>query len=201
MTSDKFIKLEKFDIRVPDQTILHRLGYKRGAVPAQGQISQMIEEERDRMNKLIKPVSFYRIMDYDETNQHQVFANAVKVAFCICTIGPDLEAAGSAFIEANDMLRGFMLDSFGSEAAEEVAQQSDGIIALHARELGLWPSKRYSPGYGSWDIREQKYVFSLLPTESLGVKLSESFMMIPRKSVSFRINLYRDREQTTRTKF
>ncbi|MDH5706513.1 MAG: hypothetical protein OEZ45_10900, partial [Candidatus Aminicenantes bacterium] len=85
-------------------------------------------------------------------------------------------------------------------AAEEVAVQSDRILAEKARETGLWPSKRFSPGYGKWDIREQRYVFSVLPGESIGVRLTESCMMIPRKSVSFRINFYKDKKLSTRKK-
>ena len=79
-----------------------------------------------------------------------------------------------------------------------IAMQADRIIAQAARDMGLWPSKRFSAGYGIWDIREQAYVFSMLPAEEIGVRLTDTFMMVPRKSVSFRINFYLNREQTTR---
>jgi len=100
----------------------------------------------------------------------------------------------------NEMARALILDSLGSEAAEEAAIQSDRILVEKAREMGLWPSKRFSPGYGKWDIREQQYVFQVLPGKDIGVSLTESCMMIPRKSVSFRINFYKDKKLTTRTK-
>ncbi len=100
----------------------------------------------------------------------------------------------------NEMLRALILDSLGSEAAEEMAIQSDRILTEKAREMNLWPSKRFSPGYGKWDIQEQRYVFSVLPAESIGVRLTESCMMIPRKSVSFRINFYKDKKLSTRKK-
>jgi hypothetical protein len=158
----------------------------------------MIREQEGRLDSLLHPQVLYRILDYAETNGHPVFEGAAKVAICLCTIGEDLERSSSELIKDNEMLRGFILDSFGSEAAEETAIQADRIIAQEARDMGLWPSKRFSPGYGIWDIREQSYVFATLPAADIGVRLTDTFMMIPRKSVSFRINLYRDRELSTR---
>ena len=185
-------------IHIPEKKILHRLGYKGRSIPVNHGVSEMIKEQEAQLDALLHPAALYRILDYQETNRHPVFADAKKVALCICTIGEDLEKTSAALIRDNEMLKGFILDSFGSEAAEATAIQADRIIAQAARDLDLWPSKRYSPGYGVWDIREQSYVFSLLPAREIGVRLSDTFMMIPRKSVSFRINFYPNREQTTR---
>jgi len=117
-------------------------------------------------------------------------------------------------------IRALILDAFASEVAEEVARQSDRILAHKAREFDLWPSKRFrilahkarefdlwpskrfSPGYKPWPLTEQKFIFSLLPGEEIGVKLNpQSWMMIPRKSISFRINFYKDKNLTTRKKY
>jgi len=105
-------------------------------------------------------------------------------------------------MQNNEMTRALILDAFASEAAEEVARQSDRILAHKAREFDLWPSKRFSPGYKSWPLTEQKFIFSLLPGEEIGVNLNpQSWMMIPRKSISFRINFYKDKSLTTRKKY
>ena len=93
-----------------------------------------------------------------------------------------------------------ILDALGSEAVEEVAIQSDQILAEKARDMNLWASKRYSPGYGRWDIREQRYVFQILPGQDIKVSLNESCMMVPRKSISFRINFYKEKNLSTRKK-
>jgi len=140
----------------------------------------------------------HTILDYNETNKHPVFKDAEKVALCLCTIGPDLEDEINQLMEKNEMVRALILDSLGSEAAEEVAIQSDRRLADMARELRFWPSKRYSPGYGKWDVKEQKYIFQVLPGKDIGVSLTESCMMLPRKSVSFRINFYKNKKLTTR---
>ncbi len=190
---------KELPIRIPRHKILHRLGYKGRTAPVNDGVEKMIREQEEALDALIKPAALFRIMDYEQTNRHPIFSGAEKVALCLCTIGKKLENASAALMQSNEMLKGFILDAFGSEAAEEAAIQADRIIARKARDLGLWPSKRFSPGYGIWDIREQTTIFSALPAERIGVHLTDTFMMVPRKSVSFRINFYSDRNQTTRS--
>ncbi len=191
--------LQDIALKIPQRKIFHRLGYKSRSAPISETVSQMVEEQKQTLQDKLHPQILFRILDYAETNQHLVFAHAEKVAICLCTIGDELEKTAADLIKENDMLKGFILDSFGSEAAEELAIQADRIIAQKAREMELWPSKRFSPGYGIWDIREQTYVFSILPAQEIGVRLTNTFMMVPRKSVSFRINFYRDQGLTTRS--
>ncbi len=65
----------------------------------------------------------------------------------------------------------------------------DRRIQEEANALGLKTSCRASPGYGDWDVREQGKLFRIVPAERIGVTLSESSMMMPRKSVSFAIHI------------
>lgn len=193
-------KIENLKVEFDEKRILRLIGYKTKSMELKDPVKKLIAEEKQKLDHLLHPVSIYAILDYEETNRHPIFNGAEKVALCICTIGPDLEKEIKKLMSENEMLRALILDSLGSEAAEEVAVQSDRILAEKAREMDLWPSKRFSPGYGKWDIQEQRYVFSVLPGESIGVRLTESCMMIPRKSVSFRINFYKNKELSTRKK-
>jgi hypothetical protein len=193
-------KIENLKVEFDEKRILHLIGYKTKSMELKNPVKIMIAEETQKLDHLLHPVSIYTILDYEDTNRHPIFSDAEKVALCICTIGLELEAETKKLMSENEMLRALILDSLGSEAAEELAIQSDRILAEKAREMNLWPSKRFSPGYRKWDIQEQRYVFSILPGESIGVRLTESCMMIPRKSVSFRINFYKDKELSTRKK-
>jgi hypothetical protein len=197
--NEKYIFLNDFKVSFEDKRIRVRLGYKARTGEVNSSVSQYIEEFKSLLPDLIKPKAVYAVLDYEETNKHPVFKGAEKVALCICTIGPDLEKECSRLMDKGDILKGFVLDCFGSEAVEDIARQSDRIIAENARNLGLWPSKRFSPGYGIWDIKEQKYVFGLLPSDKVEVRLTDTFMMVPRKSVSFRINFYKNKESSTRS--
>ncbi len=191
-------KIENFKIELDEKRISRLIGYKKKSQEIKEPIKKLIAEEKKKLDYLLHPLAIYTIIDYDQTNKHPIFKDAEKVALCICTIGPELEEDIKELMKINEMLRALILDSIGSEAAEEVAIQSDRILAERAREMNLWPSKRFSPGYGKWDIREQQYMFRVLPAQDIGVRLTESCMMIPRKSVSFRINYYKEQKLSTR---
>lgn len=195
---DKHGILKKFSLEIPDRRLYVRLGYTRKKAVISEKIRAMIRDERDELIELAQARSIFRIMDYEDTNKHPIFAGAEKVALCICTIGGDLEDMCAELMRQNEMVRALILDSLGSEAVESVAEQSDELLARQALESNLWPSRRFSPGYGKWDIQEQRYLFQVLPADEIGVKLSSSCMMCPRKSVSFRINFYRDKSLSRR---
>ncbi len=191
-------KIENFTVEFDEKRILRLIGYKKRPTEIKEPIKSLITEEKEKLDYLLHPASIYTIVGYDETNKHLVFKDAEKVAICICTIGPELEQEIEKLMEKNEMTRALILDALGSEAAEEVAIQSDRILAEKAREMNLWPSKRFSPGYGKWDIKEQRFIFRMLPAADIGVRLTESCMMVPRKSVSFRINFYKEQKLSTR---
>ena len=191
-------KIGNFRVEFDEKRILRLIGYKKRPTDIKEPIKSLITEEKKKLDYLLHPASIYTIVGYDETNKHLVFKDAEKVAICICTIGPELEREIKKLMEKNEMTRALILDALGSEAAEEVAIQSDRILAEKAREMNLWPSKRFSPGYGKWDIKEQRFIFRMLPAADIGIRLTESCMMIPRKSISFRINFYKDKKLTTR---
>lgn len=201
MTSDPK-KISNFKIEIDEKRILRLIGYKKKFFEIDNSKKKLILEEKKRLDDLLQPESVYRVIDYEETNKHPIFKDAKKIALCICTIGPKLEEEAAQLMKKNELLRALILDAFGSEAVEEVAIQSDGLLAREARKINLWPSKRFSPGYGKWDIKEQRFIFQILAADKIGVRLrSESFMMIPRKSISFRINFYKNQELSTRKQF
>jgi hypothetical protein len=191
-------KIENFTVEFDEKRILRHIGYKKRPTEIKEPIKSLITEEKKKLDYLLHPASIYTIVGYDETNKHLVFKDAEKVAICICTIGPELEQEVKELMEKNEMTRALILDALGSEAAEEVAIQSDRILAEKAKEMNLWPSKRFSPGYGKWDIKEQRFIFRMLPTADIEVSLTEFCMMVPRKSVSFRINFYKEQKLSTR---
>jgi hypothetical protein len=193
-----FIFLNQFKVHIENKRIFIRLGYKGKNSKINESVMRYIDELQSKLPDLIKPQAVYSILNYEETNKHPVFKGAEKIALCLCTLGSDLEKKCSRLIEQGDVLKGFVLDILGSEAADDIARQSDHMIAQKAREMNLWPSKRFSPGYGIWDIKEQKYVFDVLPSEKIGVSLTDACIMTPRKSVSFRINFYKNKEFSTR---
>jgi hypothetical protein len=192
-------KLKSFTITIPTQKICVRIGYKTSVNRISPSVIDQIEEVKSGSDELLNPSALYRIFEYSETNRHPIFAHAEKVALCICTIGPQIESESARLMKKDELMKGLILDAVGSEAVEQVARESEKILCEKALGMGFWPSKRFSPGYESWPIEEQRYIFRVIPGEDIGVTLNESCMMIPRKSVSFRINFYKRKELSTRS--
>ncbi|MFQ6082341.1 MAG: vitamin B12 dependent-methionine synthase activation domain-containing protein [Candidatus Aminicenantia bacterium] len=186
----KPIKIENFKVKVSPEDIIRALGLTKKKTKKKAELEKIIREEEPEIEQLIHARGIYKIIDWQETNCHPIFDRAKKVALAICTIGSELEKKSSELMKKNQILQGLILDAYGSEAVEQVACRLDQIIAEEAKKLDLWPSRRFSPGYGQWDIQEQAFLFKILPAEEIGVRLKESFMMEPRKSISFRINFY-----------
>jgi hypothetical protein len=106
---------------------------------------------------------------------------ARKVFPFIITAGPDLEASAG---ESGDLLRQYYLEEMANGALETAAAWLSGQIKARYGFEGL---SAMDPGsLEDWPITEQPKLFSLFgDTERLiGVRLTDSMLMIPRKSIS-----------------
>jgi len=118
----------------------------------------------------------------------RALAGAEKVALAVCTIGIALEERMTELF-SEDPVRAMALDGAGVAALGVV---SDAVIA-EVREIAenhQWGSgMRAQPGQEGWPIQQQKVLFECLNTDGIGVSLTNSYLMIPRKSVSFVIGM------------
>jgi hypothetical protein len=106
---------------------------------------------------------------------------ANKVFPYIITVGPELERAASA---QGDLLKQYYLEEMANMALESAAGWLGGQIEARYRVTGL---ANMSPGsLEDWPITEQTKLFSIFgDTErSIGVRLTDSMLMLPRKSIS-----------------
>ncbi len=192
-------RLSDFSFNLDERKILIRLGYKKRPENPSEAVRRVLIAEIVGARALLDSAAVFEVIDYAQTNGHPIFSQAVKVGLAVCTIGPRLELESSACFQRNDLLRGMVLDAIGSEAVAQVCRQTELALVERARALGLWPSKWFAPGYRGWDLEEQGFMFSKVPAGEIGVRLLDSFLMVPRKSGSFRINFYADRALSTRS--
>jgi hypothetical protein len=99
----------------------------------------------------------------------------------LITVGGELETAAAA---TGDLLRQFQLETVADLALGAILDRFEA--SLKAR-FGISGTSRMSPGsLEDWPIVQQRPLFDLLgDTESLiGVRLTDSFLMLPRKSIS-----------------
>ena len=114
---------------------------------------------------------------------------AEAYAFFICTAGVEYEAFQERLKKEGDMVRVFIADALGSVIAEKAADQMELSLQENIDKLGWHHTNRFSPGYCGWHVSQQQLLFPLFKGETCGVKLTESSLMLPIKSVSGIIGL------------
>jgi hypothetical protein len=175
-------------------------GRPGGGAPAAGaaehgpRVEQALSEALEAASSLVAPRGIYIYAAGSELPGSHIFTHLARMAFCVCTIGPRLEDEVARLTQRDELLRALVLDTVGSVAAEATADHIDRAIASAAEREGLRTSCRASPGYGDWDVSEQEALFALVPAARIGVRLSPSCMMIPRKSISFAVHIAREPE-------
>ncbi len=107
-----------------------------------------------------------------------------SVAVFLCTAGKEIGIRSRAAMKEGDLLTGYIYDVIGSEIAEaasELMQENlRGALASEGKKI----TNRYSPGYCGWDVAEQHKLFQLMGDNFCGIKLNDSALMNPEKSVS-----------------
>lgn len=181
--------VKDFEVKIEQKEILRLLGHTSKSESIKESTIITIQEMIKISAKLIKPKGIYAIKGSEELPEECLFDSAEKVALCICTIGEGLEKKVKSLSRKGELGKAVILDAIGSVAAESAAEYTNQVIKDKARKENLYCGTRFSPGYGGWKLEEQKLFFDLLPADKIGVSLNKSFMMIPRKSVSFAVNL------------
>ncbi len=101
------------------------------------------------------------------------------------SIGSDLEAKVKELNDSGNYLQGYILDCAGLVALSEVGKQAHRIAEQKAKEENWGVSASISPGsLEEWELAGQKNLCSLLDMEKAGITLSDSFVLVPYKSVS-----------------
>ena len=78
-----------------------------------------------------------------------------------------------------------VLDACASAACEAACDQLQAMLEGHLCADGLYPTDRFSPGYGDLPLAVQKPLLELLDAQRrCGITLSPTLIMTPRKSVT-----------------
>ena len=161
---------------------------KKPSINLLDEINEQIEESLE----LIKPIGIFDIFESEKIKPRFLFKQSEKTVLAICTIGKELEQKSSSLLKKGELAQGIILDAIASHAAEETASSCNNLILDELKDEieNKEVTNRFSPGYCQWILEDgQSLIFSLLPAEKINVSLSQSMMMIPRKSISFALNI------------
>lgn len=78
-----------------------------------------------------------------------------------------------------------LLDAVLSAAIEAVCDEQEDQLRRQLEDQGLYLTDRFSPGYGDMPLAQTKEICAVLQTDkTIGLTVSSSGIMIPRKSVT-----------------
>jgi len=110
---------------------------------------------------------------------------AELVFVSIVTLGPDLDNLRKEVQGKGRTLRSYVLDNAGVLALHHLGKSLNVLAEKEAKKRGWGLGYRMSPGsLSGWSIKDQRAMCSLLPIESIGIKLTNSSMLTPLKSVA-----------------
>jgi len=116
-------------------------------------------------------------------------AGAQHISAVLVSIGAELEEASSRLYNTDPLLA-LALDGLGNAAVEHISQQVCRRIGEQAQRTGLSLSTPLSPGEPDWPVEVgQPQIFTLVDGTSIGIRVTPSGMMIPKKSISFVVGI------------
>jgi len=174
-------------------------GYTDGNIPLH--FAQLIDQAFDALPAKLSIQGGYRVVPIevpaDQREQfilgdvsfdaHRIVTTKLRgsthAALFVCTIGPGMETWAQEQ-QSEDPAFGFIINNVASVAAEAAVNRLHDHIGTRQFMEGLRTTNRYSPGYCSWSVEEQHKLFSFFPEGFCGVRLTDSALMWPIKSVS-----------------
>jgi len=111
--------------------------------------------------------------------------------FCVfvTTAGHEYNEYKNKLRTDGELVKEFIADSIGSVIAEACVNKISDELS---QKINLNYTYPYSPGYCGWQLKEQQILFSMLPDNPCGIELTDSFLMMPIKSISGIIGLGKD---------
>jgi len=194
---------QSFDLSLDLDLVLR----SQGGDPAKARpaLRAMSAAMTERARPMLAPAVAYEVFDIAEVRHErlvisprvsfksaslaQALGGARQLAVAVCTIGPQLEEAVRAMFAAEQVAEGTVLDGVGSAAVEELSQRACRMFEDMARSHGWTTSIPFSPGEPDWPLEAQRDVLDLVGAEQVGVRLSDSYLMYPLKSLSLVVGM------------
>ncbi len=94
-----------------------------------------------------------------------------------------------------DMAKAVVLQAAAAALLEEYLDTCQKKLQKELEAEGKYLRPRFSPGYGDFDIRNQEMILRMLHADkSIGLTMTDSFMLTPAKSVTAVMGISRKKE-------
>jgi len=195
-------------MKIDKSEVLRYLGYKNQ------EISKDLDEKIDYLIenavKNIKPKCVWGIfeiqfsdkvilkgtaLEFEGKDILNHLLGAKKAAVLAVTLGIEAEREILRH-QQTDMVSAVVSDAVFDAFIEAAADKAEAEIKELAEKEGLFLNFRYSPGYGDFSLGVQKGIISVLNcTKTIGLTVTESDILLPRKSITAVIGLFEEQKE------
>ena len=169
------------NILVQRKDLLAEMGYKQ---PPQPKLLEMADEVLALLGKLLEPNLVFREIS-DENNLPAFLSGAALKYVGAATLGPKLENKVKELFDGRRPAESYILDTAGSIAVTRAGDVLWSRIREQAASKGFKKGLRRTPGCAGIEIETQRWILGKLADAEPGIELTEAWMMVPRKSLSF----------------
>lgn len=186
-------------MNIDKNEVLRYLGHKNQEIDKS--LNKLIDICILETKEIAKPLYTYKIFDIEVTPDESIkilgtklvlkgkdvynhLKNAKKCAIMAATLGVNMDSK-IRVVGKTDMTKSIILDSCGTEAIEKLCDEVEAEIVELAKAEGFKTNFRYSPGYGDLALDIQPDIINILnANKAIGLTNTESFILLPRKSVT-----------------
>ncbi len=185
------------------------LGYKDTLPDVE--MTKIILEQEQELLKVIRPQYVYKIFDisFEEDGVHLKGTSLVlkgnsirehldkctKAAIMCVTLSSDTDRLLRTN-EINNMVNALILDALANAAVEQICDKVEKIIENHME--GYTHTWRFGVGYGDLPLTTQKiFLDTLSAQKQIGVCVTDSCILTPRKSVTCIMGLSKEKIDNT----
>lgn len=166
---------------------------------------EIVDEACELARLIINPTGIWDIYDYNDNTQQintsppfilqgesikKHLTGCEKVILLSATVGTEIENKITDLFKEGKYSLSLMLDAAATTAVEQSADLMEKAINEQVSRKGYNMKWRFSPGYGDWPIEQQPEMLRTTKADIIGVHLTESMMLEPRKSITAIIGLY-----------
>ena len=200
--------IKDIKLNIDREEVLRYQGYSKKRVKTPNQnILQITEEEINRGYDLFRPLGIYSLIKIIRlTSRGGInLENGLTFRFPksiinqlegvshfligVVTIGGLIEKKVSELFSQGEYPQALALDAVGTVAVEGFSREVRKLARQEVKEQSFKTSRHFSPGYGGWEVSQQDIIFKSIPADNIGVSLTEGYMILPQKSLSWVIGV------------
>ena len=191
------------EIEIDSYEVLRYLGYKKELITAEdiSQVESFLPEAR----ACLKPAACWGRFEVEMLSDNKISfpygqivskdlsknltTSCREIFLFAASIGLEYDRLVQRS-RISSMAKSSFLNAIGAAAVENVCDRLNEELRQLAADEGKSLRPRYSPGYGDYNLENQRGIFDLLtPSKHIGLTLKDNLIMVPEKSVTALIGI------------